>query len=147
MRKLKHRRVRFATEGESLTHQSERTRADINNLVRQGIELPDPNQMVFRDFSDGADFETVQNAIVEVERNFESLPSDIRDRFRNNPAQLIDFVNNPENAVEAAEMGLIDPPGPPEAPAQEVVVKDPPEPPKEAPEPVKDSKKDSKKDS
>lgn len=112
MRKLKHKRVQFATKGKSLTHQSERTRADINNLVRQGIEPPDPNQMTFRDFSDGSDFQSVQDAIVEVKKNFDSLPSDVRDRFQNNPRYLIDFVNNPDNAEEATELGLLAPPEP-----------------------------------
>lgn len=107
MRKLKRNPVQFATSGESLTHQSERTRADINNLVKRGIVPPDPAQLHFRDFSDGADFQAVQDSIVQVRESFDSLSSDIRDRFKNDPAKLIDFVNNPQNAAEAADMGLL----------------------------------------
>lgn len=108
MRKIERKRVTSQTVGESMTVQSDRTKTDINNLLKRGFELPDPNQMVFRDFSDGADFQAVQDSIVQVRQCFESLPSDIRDRFKNDPARLIDFVNDPANAADAAKMGLIE---------------------------------------
>lgn len=115
MRKIQRKAVKFVTSGDSLTLQSDRTNADINNLVRRGIVPPDPNQLMFGDFADGSDFESVQQAIANAKSAFMELPSDVRDRFANNPAKLIDFVNDPNNAVEAANMGLINPLSPPEA--------------------------------
>ena len=38
---------------------------------------------------------------------FDNLPSDVRNRFNNNPAQLLDFVADPENKEEAIELGLL----------------------------------------
>lgn len=107
-RNVKRRRVGTVIEGESLTHQSERTRADINWLVKRGIELPDPKQLRFGDFSDGTDFQTLQNTLADANASFDSLPSSIRDRFSNDPAELIDFIRDPDNADEAFELGLIE---------------------------------------
>lgn len=134
MRKIKPRKVQFQTTGDSLTHQSERTQADINVLVKRGIMPPDPNQLRFEDFSDGADFQAVQDSIIEARETFESLPSDIRDKFENDPAKLIDFVNDPEKQLEAAKLGLIKP-----LPAEDSInVKEPSE---EATDPPADSSK------
>ncbi|AXL14441.1 internal scaffolding protein [Microviridae sp.] len=109
-REIKRNRSTFKTTGKSLTHQSERTRADINHIVKRGVSLPDPNQMQFGDFSDGATFNDVQNTIARAKSSFELLPSELRDRFQNDPSRLIDFVNDPENVDEAAELGLIEAP-------------------------------------
>lgn len=114
-REIKRQRSTFETTGESLTHQSERTRADINNIVKRGVALPDLNQMTFGDFSDGATFNDVQDAVARAKSSFQLLPAELRDRFQNDPSKVIDFINDPENADEAAELGLIEPLSPSEA--------------------------------
>lgn len=108
-REIDRKRVSFKTAGESLTHQSEHDRAEINRIIKRGVSLPDPNQMQFGDFSDGSTFNDVQNAVAKAKSSFELLPSGLRDRFKNDPSRLIDFINDPENANEAAELGLIEP--------------------------------------
>ena len=35
------------------------------------------------------------------------LPADIRDYFENDPARVIDFISDPNNALDSHEMGLI----------------------------------------
>lgn len=108
-RKIERKRTSFETTGESLTHQSEHDRSEINRIIKRGVSLPDPNQMRFGDFSDGATFNDVQNTIAQAKSSFELLPAELRDRFSNDPAKVIDFINDPENAEEAVELGLIEP--------------------------------------
>jgi hypothetical protein len=37
-----------------------------------------------------------------------ALPADLRARFSNNPEELINFLDNPENKDEAIRLGLLD---------------------------------------
>lgn len=61
----------------------------------------------YGDFSGVHDYHTALNAIIASEHEFAALPAKIRLRFANDPANLIQFLENPENKSEAQELGLI----------------------------------------
>lgn len=107
MRKVKRNRIKTEPVGKSLTHQSEHDRSEINRIVKKGIIPPDPNQLQFGDFSGGEDFREIQNRIIEVNRSFDSLPAETREKFRNDPSEMLDFVADPKNADEARKLGLL----------------------------------------
>lgn len=46
------------------------------------------------------------NIVATANTMFEELPSSIRDRFKNDPGEFLDFVQDPKNAEEMAELGL-----------------------------------------
>lgn len=52
------------------------------------------------------DFMDAMQTVVKGREMFEELPSSIRDRFRNDPAEFLDFMHNPENADEMYKLGL-----------------------------------------
>lgn len=113
--------------------------SDINRIMakyqRTGI-LGDPlayKQGVYGDFTSANDFSEAMRKIAAVENLFDSLPSDIRSRFENDPAKLIDFVNDPANEAEAVKMRLKLPSTPEFTPAPVVV---PPAAPPAAPVPA-----------
>lgn len=62
----------------------------------------------YGDFSSNADFHAAQNVITQAQEEFLLLPSRIRKRFQNDPGELIEFLNDPRNASEAAELGLVE---------------------------------------
>jgi len=104
-------------EGDSLTQQHMAADADINNIVnrhlRNPMRVPLGNPMAtrqaqFGDFS-SIDFQTMQNAVADIEQQFAGLPARIRARFQNQPYQLVRFVENEENREEALKMGLLQP--------------------------------------
>jgi len=107
----------------SLTVQSEKDGCDINyilnNLQKTG-NLPsharDPSSAKFIDVSNITDYQQSLNIVLEAERAFNNLPSEIRTRFNNNPAELIAFTENPQNQDEAVRLGLANP-YPAEAPS------------------------------
>ena len=68
---------------------------------------PSPDRKVFRDFSSGDDYLELQNKLCEARSMFYDLPVELRDHFEHDPSKVIDFVSNPENALEAHEMGLL----------------------------------------
>jgi phage internal scaffolding protein len=84
---------------------------DINTIVRRfGItgKMPiNQSQARYGDFTDAVDYHTAMNAIIAADDDFMRLPADIRTRFGNDPANLIDFLNKPGNRAEAESLGLV----------------------------------------
>lgn len=105
--------VAIDTGQESLVQRSFKDDADINVLVRRfGItgRMPphvpvDPR--FYGDLGDVPDLGSALRAVKDAKDKFMQLPADLRARFGNSPAQLWDFVNNPENGPEAVKLGLL----------------------------------------
>ena len=51
----------------------------------------------------------VQMKLQSANEDFMALPVEVRAKFHNSPAELIAYLNNPENRSEAVEMGLLPP--------------------------------------
>lgn len=105
----------------SLTKQGAAPDCDINNIVRAfGRNFPVPPEVMdpryYGDLSDVPDLQTALERIREAEAHFQALPSRLRSKFNNSPAELWDFINDPSNADEAVELGLLKRPDPPAAP-------------------------------
>jgi phage internal scaffolding protein len=61
----------------------------------------------YGDFSGVHDYHTAMNALIASESEFAALPAQIRNRFQNDPSNLIEFLDNPNNKAEAESLGLI----------------------------------------
>lgn len=97
----------------SLTRQEFLQESDINNILKQyqtqGI-LPETRpDGVYADFTDPAyaDYQQAQNMVLEAQYLFERIPAKVRERFNNDPASLILFVQDPTNQEEAHKLGLL----------------------------------------
>ena len=67
-------------------------------------------------FAPATDFREAMEIVRTGRELFEDLPSNIRKKFRNNPEEFLEFVQNPDNASELVELGLAD--QPPAEPAE-----------------------------
>lgn len=65
----------------------------------------------FGNFTSYDDFHTMRNRICDAKEDFMRLPAELRDRFNNDPGELVQFLEDPDNREECQEMGLIAPPG------------------------------------
>lgn len=100
----------------SMTNQSDKDAADINKIVarfdRTGNILDlvsgEMRKPVWGDFSSIGDYHSMMGAVTRAQQLFDALSSDIRNRFENDPAKLIDFLQDPANDAEAFKMGLKD---------------------------------------
>lgn len=115
----------------SLTIQSAKDECDINLIIdraNKGI-MPAVNQSQprFADVSDVGDYQHALNVVMEADEAFMSLPSAVRDRFGNDPAQLLEFLGDDRNRDEAVKLGLIDAPTPDAPPMKVEVVNQPAE--------------------
>lgn len=100
----------------SLTIQSAKDECDINLILDKASKgiMPAFNSSTptFADVSNVADYQSALHLIQDAQDRFDSLPAAIRDRFANDPAQLLEFVGDPGNKAEAIKLGLIDAPTP-----------------------------------
>ena len=130
--------------GESMTQQHFKDQCDINHMMKKyqktGI-LGDPNRPMprFGDFSGSMDFHEANNRVVEALQQFNDLPGELKKRFRHDPGELIDFLENEENREEAIKLGLVDPKKE-ESPEPTPAAEPPSGPPKAAEEGKKEAK-------
>ena len=98
-------------EDASLAQQHFKDECDINNILRQfnltGLLPESPLSPRYGDFTGIGDYHTALNQVIAAEDEFMSLPATLRARFENDPAQLIEFLDKPENFDEAISLGLV----------------------------------------
>lgn len=103
-------------EDSSLTEQHHGEDADINVIVSRFLKTGEMPQNAieprYGDFSDVVDYHTALNAVIAAEAQFDALPAKLKDRFSNDPQELMNFLQNQANRDEAIALGLIDPPSP-----------------------------------
>ncbi len=102
----------LACEEPSLAQQHFKDECDINNILRQfnitGLLPESPLSPRYGDFTGIGDYHTAMNRVFAAQDEFEALPAQIRARFGNDPAQLIEFLENSDNRPEAEELGLVE---------------------------------------
>lgn len=115
-------------EDSPYTKQEFKDECDINILLSRYMstgEIPNLNERApqYLDVT-GMDFQTHMEFVAGAQTLFQELPSAIRNRFSNSPAEFLDFCSQEKNRPEMAEMGLLKPPAewatpptPPAAPA------------------------------
>lgn len=124
----------------SLTKQDQAEACDINRIIRQysatGVWShvnERAQQGVYADLASAPDYQDALNIIARANEAFESLPASVRERFQNDPARFLDFLQDPTNVDEAIKLGLaerVEEPPPPPPQRVEIVNPEPKEPPK-----------------
>jgi phage internal scaffolding protein len=98
-------------EDATLTQQHFKDETDINNILRQfnitGLLPESPLSPRYGDFTGISDYQTALNQVIAAEDEFMALPAQIRSRFDNDPAKLIEFIGNSDNKDEAIKLGLV----------------------------------------
>jgi len=100
-------------EDATLAQQQFKDECDINNILRQFNitgQLPDSTLSPrYGDFSGISDYKTALDRVIAADEEFMNLPATIRARFDNEPANLIEFLNDDQNRSEAEKLGLVEP--------------------------------------
>lgn len=98
----------------SVTNQSDKDSTDINVLMAQyqktgfimDMITGNKRQPVYGDFSNLPDYHQMKSTLARVTQAFNAYPATIRDKFKNDPALLIEYLNDPKNDAEAVSLGL-----------------------------------------
>lgn len=124
--------VAFVSVNPTLAQQQFKDETDINNLVdrflRTGEMPPVDGRAVYGNFLDvPQSYQDCLEAVCRAQEAFDELPAKVRQRFNNDPAQLLSFLHDPANVDEAVDLGLMEKPQPAE-PAQNTTPAAPAEP-------------------
>lgn len=105
----------FHTSGSSLTEQQWKDYNNVSVLMQTYTQTKDPEifnrtKAFYGDYTGIGDYESCLNQVLEAKESFESLPSDLRAKFRNDPRKFYEFVTDPNNKDQLHEIGLTDKP-------------------------------------
>lgn len=100
------------TGQESMTKQSEKDSCDINMIMdrfnRSG-KLPRTQPVPPRYIdATGADYQRSLEIVREAKEAFSSLPSKVRQYFNHNPAEYLQFFEDPKNIAKGIELGIME---------------------------------------
>lgn len=95
----------------SRTKQAFKPVVDINNIVarfaRTGmIEHVNRREPFYGDVSTIVDYQTCLNVVNKAKELFGNMSAKVRERFHNDPAEMISFLENPANLQEAIDLGM-----------------------------------------
>lgn len=106
----KHPRVSISFPEQGLTKQSHKDACDINQIMHRYIRLGNidhVNQYAPQyGFATSLDFQAAVELVETADNMFSDLPAETRAYFYNDPANFLEFVQNPENAEKIRELGL-----------------------------------------
>lgn len=112
----KDERIRVATVNSepSKTDGSFRDMVDINNIVAKYVQTGEivhkaRTEGIYADISQIGDYEQSLQKVVDANNAFMTLPAETRNRFGNDPGQLLSFLQDPENYDEGVKLGLLEP--------------------------------------
>nr|QJB19179.1 MAG: internal scaffolding protein [Microvirus sp.] len=116
-------------ETPTLTRQSDKDDCDINVMMARyqntGVEpRVNPRSPQWGDFTDVPGYQEALEIVRQAEEDFSVLPAETRDRFGNDPTQMLRFLQDESNRDEAVKLGLVVPPVP-EPPPQRVEIVNP----------------------
>lgn len=93
------------------TQQQFQAECDINQVVRRlsaGQPVPAPKNVGrYGDFASVPDFWAANNLLIRAREQFMSLPARVRERFKQDPAEMLAFVADRKNFDEARKLGLL----------------------------------------
>ena len=104
--------------GPSMTQQHFKDECDINVILKSYRgKIPASTEPAFFMDCTVTDLQSAYEIAEDIGARFDSLDSEVRARFNNNPLELLEFVHNADNETAAIELGLL--PKPESAPASE----------------------------
>jgi len=117
--------------GVSRTKQSEEKKCNINNIIKMYTKTGELQHisktlMEYRDMSGIPDLHTAMNIVADAQSTFMELPAHIRAKCNHDVGAFLNYFDNPDNAEELVDAGVLPesarpaapPPAPPEPPVE-----------------------------
>jgi len=96
----------------SKTKQSFKKETQISYMLDQyrktGLINGSNKQQLVGDYTDVPTYQEALNITIQANQQFKKLPAKIRDRFANNPTNMLQFLNDKDNLNEAITLGLVE---------------------------------------
>lgn len=130
-------KVRVATINEepSRTQQQFRDQVNVNSIMAKYkktglIDHVRDNPGTYSDMTQIGSYQDALQKVINAQQTFETLPSNLRQKFGHDPQQLITFLSDDKNYDEAVQLGLViqkEQPQTPAAPSKKTKTPEPPQ--------------------
>lgn len=106
-------KVFFVQNLPSRTKQSFKDECDINTIMRRyeqtGVLSHVSKRVPQYIDATGLEYQAAMQLVIDAGDMFNSLPSKVRERFHNDPAEMLAFIENDSHFDEAKALGLLKP--------------------------------------
>ncbi len=103
-------RVQVHFKGRGRTKQADADSVDINLIMKRYIKTGMIDHLsrygAEYGFASSITFHEAMNVVTKADQMFADLPAQARRRFGGDPAEFLEFVQNPENQAEMVKLGL-----------------------------------------
>jgi len=108
----KRKRVQYSDSSPSMTQQHMKEMTNVNSIIEKYRRTGSFNHLStspgqYGDFSQFRDFRESMNHVINAQQAFDGLPAHLRKRFSNDPANLVEFLDDPQNLIEAEKLGIV----------------------------------------
>lgn len=111
--KTKRLRSQIFFTGAGRTKQAHKDECDINLIMQKfqatGVANHVNTHQANYGFASSLTFQDAMQTVATGESMFAELPSSLRAKFHHSPREFLEFVQNPENTGEMADLGLLTP--------------------------------------
>lgn len=114
--------------GESMTQQQFKDATDVNEIMKRYTQTGEINHLnkgqgIYLDNIEIPAYQDALDIVIQANLAFENLPAEVRKRFSNDPAELMQFLEDPKNREEGEKLGLLQPKTPSPQPNQTEQIK------------------------
>jgi len=107
-------RVHVATVNDqpTMAQQQYKDECDVNKIMEKYQKTGEfthstEKKGTYGDFSEITDYHTMVNTVTYAQEAFMLLPANVRIKFRNDPGELLKFIQDDKNYDEALKLGLL----------------------------------------
>lgn len=99
---------------EMMTKQSHKKECDIHNILSQYKKTGIINHIagrepVYAHLPEAMDYQQAIEIVREAQESFSELPATVRERFGNDPFNLLSAIGDPANRQELVDLGILTP--------------------------------------
>jgi len=105
------KRVSISFPKQGRTKRSFLQECDINSIVRKfnhngQLSTQIKQNPIYANFADLPSYQQALDTVIKAQEQFDALPSELREKFNNEPSEFLSFVSNPANTHELIKLGL-----------------------------------------
>ena len=107
----KPREYAFTFKKPSLVQAQHQSDCDVDNILAKYRKTGmlthiNKHQGNFGDFTNVDEYNASLERVMQAQQSFDQLPSELRNKFGNDPAQLVQFISDPKNLDDCYKYGL-----------------------------------------
>lgn len=110
----KGRRVATHDETPSMTQQHFKDQCDVNKIIAKYKKTGEITHLaktpaMYKDLSNVPTYQEALDTVLRADQAFANLPARMREKFQNQPAKLLEFLEDPKNKEEGIKLGIYQP--------------------------------------